>query len=114
MLEPCAVTTQARQKFHPDKNERARYRKIQRAIEKPDDKECRCKGERVKLGDVEIEVPVTFVSEMIYSPAHGDVVGLEVCKKCPAMNARPLRGVHATAAANTGKGKHDTEILKVA
>jgi hypothetical protein len=98
---------------HPDPERQTHFRNLQKAIDKPDDKDCRCKPDRAKFNDVEIEIPLTKIERMIYSPLHGDVVGLEVCNKCGARNARLVRGVHATAHAHMGRGKSDVEVLKV-
>lgn len=94
---------------HPIKEERERYRSIKAAIERDDAEMCDCKPKRAELNGVKIDVPVTHISQMIFSPKHGDVVGLEVCK-CGEMNARPFTGIHATLASS--RGRHDTEVLK--
>lgn len=75
--------------IHPIKEERDRLKAEQEAIDRPDDEMCECQPQRANLDGVDIEVPTTHIAKMIYSPKHGDLVGLEVCA-CGAMNARPV------------------------
>lgn len=107
--------------IHPLEVERERLIAEKEAIDRPDDEMCSCQPQRANLNGVEIEVPNTHISKMIFSPKHGDLVGLEVCA-CGAMNARPVTGVHAVTQSETFKGRPeallgfrpvpDTKILK--
>lgn len=95
--------------LHPIEEERLRLQALKNAVERDDSDMCDCEPEKAKLNGVDIEIPTTNISRMIFSPKHGEMVGLEVCK-CGEMNARPLTGIHATAASI--RARPDIEVLK--
>lgn len=91
-------------KLHPVPEERDRLRAVKAAIKRSDKTLCSCKPIKAKINGVDIEVPTSHVSRMVFSPTHNAMVGLEVCENCGKMNARPV--------AERTAGRPDTEVLR--
>jgi len=80
---------------HPDKVMRAEYRRVQQAIERPDDEKCACPDEErtVSTGGEKVELSITprYSEKTVFSIPHGGAVQLITCRKCEHANARAPR-----------------------
>jgi hypothetical protein len=74
---------------HPLKREQTRLKKIVEAIDKPDDKFCKCPPTKTEHDGQAIEIHPHYEVKKIYSRKHGRVVSLVGCSKCPSLNATP-------------------------
>jgi hypothetical protein len=65
------------------------YRKIRDAIRKPDKENCECPPDRLhdRAQGVEFDSPAMMVSNTIVGPG-GNLLNLEICRKCGFANAR--------------------------
>lgn len=77
--------------LHPSPDHAERFRAIAAAIERPDDDAgCNCKIERAQdpaRGNKQMTISPSHISEIVFSPKHGKLMPLVVCK-CGDMNVK--------------------------
>jgi hypothetical protein len=92
---------------HPHKRERARLRKIEEAIARPDGEHCECPADTAQISGRTFEGHPHYEVKRVYSRSHGRVVSLMQCRKCGDLNATPTPPAHLTktlAAVNASHG----------
>lgn len=100
-------------KAHPDNGEKTRLRKIEAAIQKDDQKFCRCKAETAEVNGEAVAVDPHYEVKRVFSRRHRKLVSLVGCRKCGSLNAtltppeQLQRILHAHA--NSGVAQKPTE-----